>query len=220
MNFEEVIGVIMKESQCSREVAIDCYLESKNNITNAVDLAKEHVRSRLTTILLYKNGLVVKKGDCENFYDYDDKKNKELRDMIERGEFDKDLIDCSCDSIDVVIENFEDEEYFLLKKRKLCSIRDIYKIKHEKYPEIPVELPKEIIFDEKGDVNFVVVYNRTKSIICRIDFNSKIEKVLKHFKSIINKPVNLYINNKKYSGNQDVSDLDCSMVTLVLDVTD
>lgn len=102
---DDDIKKIQLATGCSLTDAHQAYIAANKNVTDAINLTKkkyyvgngQELQNKTITIYLYRNGLLV--GD--RFYGFNTQDGKKLKQMLERGEFDRRAAGVDADYVDV-----------------------------------------------------------------------------------------------------------------------
>ncbi|ORD94760.1 Y9I2 [Enterospora canceri] len=209
-----LIAKIMKLSGCNKEIAEKSIKESKNNTNNAIDIAKRHYRETLPTIFHYKNGLEVKYGGKESFYDFKTDLGKRLVEMIGRGEFDRKLLGMTADFVDVIYVDLKKEKKLQFKtydNRPMNQRKDNSDIKLIKQYENV--LPNTLQFDELYDTQFKLCYKKSTAI-CKLASDTKLRRVYNHLREFFKKDVLLVVNGEEVGELQTGEEINKKFVVL------
>ncbi|EJW01783.1 hypothetical protein EDEG_00374 [Edhazardia aedis USNM 41457] len=229
-NFDQAINKIMSEAKCSKELAKKSYEKSGGNVLEAIKIAKDLqknefyvgggssgicVESAKKKMIKFKNGVLIE----SEFFDFTKNKNNDLKEMLERNEFDANILGGNPgDKMEVIVIDRTNEMY------KIEDNKDI-----QPKPLIPgrklgtlslaqIELPKKLIIDEEGDILFKMLGGNNKTSV-KIKSDRTIGDFIRLLKNNgVKTPVFLSSNNKRLDDNMCVSKIANSLVVLNVEV--
>lgn len=113
MNHNTAIEAVVAKTGCSRDEALEALKQTSYDIASAVERVKS-AAPREICITKYTDGLLVD----GTFYDYAVGRNRELLEMLERNEFDEEVLGLNSGTVDVIVEEKYEKYPYDLKEIK------------------------------------------------------------------------------------------------------
>lgn len=211
-DFDENKKKIMEITHCTDLIAHQA-LSQSNNLNDAINIAR-NLSSNESYVGGGSSGLAVENakkiveysdGICvqDTFYSYKEKKNLELKAMLDRKEFDATLLGGhENENMNVIYVDKKHERYEKEEEKERV-----------KYPQVGVslDLPETMVIEE-GDVKFrILTVDKRINVTMK---EGKIGDLIKYIEKRSGKRVVLKSGNKILDVNADIKSVNRSMIVL------
>ncbi|KAM0686782.1 hypothetical protein COBT_001987 [Conglomerata obtusa] len=224
------INKIMQTTKCTQISAIEA-LYTTSSLNDAMNKAKDSsyyigggssglaVQDNKRRIVQYENGILIE----EKFYPFSSKNNSKLKNMLERGEFEAELLggkpgdDIAVKYMEIKNINYDElnggnvNEAHVKEKQP-----DEIKKKENTFNIKEVEFPNEIVIDDGNEIKFKIFVGY-KKINVKTKSTTKIHVLLGKLSNFHTEPFYLTKNNVKVDENESCDVLKNSLVVLVGD---
>lgn len=225
MEQQSRIQKIIAKTNCSYNHALEADNESKGNLDLAYEIAKK--KSNELYVGGGSSGLAVESGDIKNeivgykngllvnnkFYDYSENDNMRLKKMLEKNEFDANILGVNDSRAEVVYKNCEDEMYQNKEKKKEKTWDESKKHVLNFDSKIEISCPDEIIMDKDGDITFKIFVDGRRIPVV-MNNNMKVADLYHELKKYTKKNIVLMKGNKKVEFSDDITSLKRNMLIM------
>lgn len=215
-DFWSKVNKVIQATKCSKINAIEA-VYTTYGVDDAIKKARDSsyyigggesglaVQDNIKKIVLFKDGILTE----ESFYSFSDRNNLRLKQMLEKGEFDADVLggkpgdEVNVKFIDLKELNYNNEDKKLEEPTKKESNFEICKI----------ECPDSLFLDENGDVCFKVFVGH-KKVNVKMSKEQKIADLCNEFRKYCKKNFSLVKDNVKLDENESCEILNSCLVVL------
>lgn len=201
---------------------LDLYLACQSSREALLaELEARNMKESLPKVIVFRNGILV----GSSFYDANSSMGRELLEMLEKNEFDKDIFESTFgtgeNEVDLVVEKRDEEYSSSLNMSDLKKEIDTKntetkrrKVTCSEAPQtVAYSLPVTIAIGPNPSIKFKAVFGDSECVV-RVNPELRVQDVMEHFSTRLGLHVYLTLGGEVLDENESVAALSNAMVRI------